>query len=105
MLIALIYVGFFFKVGIAQPSLPAPAPAGSELAIRRQEVGRLHLPIDRTALRSLRVGDTKANGLRDARPGENVDDSTPVMILHAWAMWCEPCKSEFPLWKELGPLL
>lgn len=82
-----------------------PAPPGSELDLRRQEAELLHLPIDRTVLRSLSVWDAKPSALREARPGEIVDDSTPVMILHAWATWCEPCKNEFPMWKELGPRL
>lgn len=100
MLLSLLYVGLFMQLG----SLPT-APPGSELDFRRQEVGLLHLSVDRAALRSLLVFEPKTDALRDARPGEVVDDSTPVMILHLFATWCAPCKEEFPLWRDFGPRL
>lgn len=74
-----------------------------ELEIRRREVRFIHLALDRTALRDLRVWDPTTDALRDARPGEVIDDSTPVMILHLWATWCGPCKEEFPLWRQIEP--
>lgn len=101
MFAALFYIGLFLQLGGPLP----PLKPGSELELRRQEVRLLHLAIDRAALRTLLVWEPKIGTLRDARPGEVVDDSTPVMILHLWATWCEPCKEEFPLWQKLGPRL
>lgn len=100
-LIALFYVGLFLQLAGPTPL----ARSGSELDLRRQEVRLLHLALDRVALRSFLVWEPKIDALRDARPGEVVDDSTPVMILHLWATWCDPCKEEFPLWQKLGPRL
>jgi thiol-disulfide isomerase/thioredoxin len=97
-LLSLLYIGFFFQVGAA-----APNRAVTELDLRKQELGLLHLSVDRSALRTLLIWDAKSAALRDARPGEVIDDSTPVMLLHLWATWCTPCKEEFPLWRKLGP--
>lgn len=100
-LISLFYIGLFLQLA-GPPPLARP---GSEVDLRRQEVRLLHLGLDRAALRTLLVWEPKTDALRDARPGEVVDDSTPVMILHLWATWCDPCKEEFPLWQKLGPRL
>ncbi|MFC1468051.1 thioredoxin domain-containing protein [Verrucomicrobiota bacterium] len=27
--------------------------------------------------------------------------SKPVLIIHFWATWCEPCRHEFPVWVDL----
>lgn len=97
-LLALFYIGLFMQLGEQQPAAP-----GSELDIRRKEARLLHLGIDRAALHTLLVWDEKTNALRDGIRAEDPDDSTPLMILHLWATWCEPCKVELPLWREMGP--
>lgn len=76
-----------------------------EVEYRRRELRLLHFPLDRAALRTLLIWDSRRDVLRDARPGEVVDDSTPVMVLHLWATWCTPCKEEFPIWREVGATL
>lgn len=101
---SLIHLGLFLQLAAAPASAPA-ARSPTELDLRRQEVGLLHLPLDRIALRTLQMYDLKTEALRDARPGEIIDDSTPIMILHLWATWCEPCKEEFPMWRKFGPRL
>lgn len=100
MLFPLIYITLFLQLGSLSSSSEQMAV---ELEIRRREVKFIHFALDRTALRDLRVWDSKSDVLRDARPGEVIDDSTEVMILHLWATWCGPCKEEFPLWRQIEP--
>lgn len=76
-----------------------------EVEYRRRELRLLHFPLDRATLRNLLIWDSRRDVLRDARPGEVIDDSTPVMVLHLWATWCTPCKEEFPIWREVGSTL
>lgn len=85
-------------------SVPAEQP-DVEVEYRRRELRLLHLPLDRAVLRTLLIWDSRRDVLRDARPGEVVEDSTPVMVLHLWATWCTPCKEEFPIWREVGATL
>lgn len=100
MFLPLLYVTLLMQLGSVAPEQPEV-----ELEIRRRELRLLNFPLDRTALRTLSVWDNRTDDLRDARPGESVDDSTPVLILHLWATWCTPCKEEFPLWRDVGTSL
>lgn len=116
---------------VLQLGAPSPGQSGSAASIPLKtyqvEIGFLHHALDRQALRVLLVWDPKgtaqsddtspfelfarkpeplcarhAPGLRDARAAERIDDSTPVMVLHFFATWCEPCKEEFAVWREVG---
>lgn len=94
----LIFVALLAQLG----SVPPPGPCQDVENLRRQELRLLHFPIDRDILKDLRVWDSKTEKVRARRPAENPDDSTPVIIVHLWATWCEPCKEEFPLWRTLA---
>lgn len=82
-----------------------PMEPSSGLKSYRQEVSLLHLPIDRTALRSLAVWVPQSNELRESLPAELVDDAAPMIVLHAWTTSCQPCIKEFSVWRALGPEL
>lgn len=125
----LLWISLFFQLGATPPA--AAGTSAISIKTYRDELALLHHAVDRGALRSILVFDpantpapalpprdvfaTSENAsppcgragkaLREARPGEMVDDSTPVMILHLWASWCEPCKEDLTLWRELGPRL
>lgn len=86
------------------PTSP-PVPASPQGEIHRQELALLHLPVDRAALRALPLWDLRTQQVRDERPAEGMDDSTPILVLHLWATWCVPCREDFPIWRELGPRL
>jgi hypothetical protein len=112
-------------------ALAQSAPPSISIKTYRDELGLLHHAVDRSALRAILAWDPKdtppetrrsnnifeeaepegprcahhPKHLREPFPGERVDDSTPMMILHLWASWCEPCKEDLAMWRDLGPNL
>jgi thiol-disulfide isomerase/thioredoxin len=103
LILSLLYFGLFFQLGASpSDSSCALSPTLNELENRnRQELRLNDLAIDRTALQGFAVWEQESQQLRPRKPGENMDDSTPVIILHLWAVWCSPCREEFPVWREL----
>lgn len=71
----------------------------------RQEIALLHRAIPRDDLAGLDIWDDKAAEFRPVRPSERVDQLAPVLIVHLFGSWCEPCKAEFPIWRDIGPKL
>src|SRR5262245_27710455 len=129
-MVPLLLVSLILQLGAKLPA--RPVPVNISLETYRNEIGLLHHGVDRAALGVILVWDPANSGspppesisqdvfgdekpaprcgrtgkdLREARPGERVDDGTSLMILHLWATWCEPCKDELVMWSELGPRL
>lgn len=71
----------------------------------RQENKLIGRSVDAAALRTLYVWVPKTRQARPAVADEVVDNSAISVVVHIWATWCVPCKGDFPLWRELGPIL
>lgn len=100
---AVILVRCLFLAAILSIVLKMSSASAEPLPeLYRQETRLLHLPLEHPTLRGFPVWEQKVGALREAKPAEVLDDSTPVLILHLWATWCEPCKDDFPLWRELA---
>lgn len=89
----LLYVALFMQLAVPP------------LEQHRQELSLMHQPIARADLLDLDLWDGKALEWRAAKPSEHVDQLAPVLLLHFFGSWCEPCKAEFPVWRDIAPKL
>jgi len=62
----------------------------------------LHTQLPPALLRNLRIWDARTRAWRDMRPDEIPGQRAPVMVVHLWADYCQPCKEEFPLLRSLA---
>lgn len=90
---SLLYVALFMQLA---------APLGE---LHRQELALMHQVIRRSDLADLDLWDARAQEWRAAKPPEQVDQLAPVLLLHFFGSWCEPCKAEFPIWRDIAPKL
>ncbi len=95
-MLPLLYFALLLQLGSPPVRLSA-IPMG----VYSQEADLLNLQIDRTVLQSFPLWDKEAGVLRKARSSFDNDRVTPIIILHLFATWCEPCREEMPIWKEL----
>lgn len=61
----------------------------------------LHVRLDPSLFARLAIWDQRAAEWRRSRPQEDPAAGAPILVLHFWADWCQPCKEEFPLLREL----
>lgn len=77
--------------GLRSSVLHAQSPVEEDL---------LHIRIDPASFARLAIWDEREVEWRRSRPEENPADR-PILVVHFWADWCQPCKEEFPLLREV----
>lgn len=91
-------VAFLFttQAAVAGPAVP-PTRAGSECASKDE----VYLLNHRVTLPPLTVWDAPKQEWRGAVGTEADGPVAKIRIVHLWGTWCQPCKEEFPVLKQM----
>lgn len=80
-------------------------PPGSPSPVREEERRLVGRALPQRVLDQLEVWDQRFTEWRKPE-GKEIDASkAPIIVLHLWATWCQPCLAELALWQTLGPNL
>ena len=98
------WLGFLLLFLLA-PLAHAGDPPRSPLGDRRDaEAGLLDLSL-LPHIKKLQIWDDAESSFRPPRSDESAITGAPVLVLHLWADYCQPCLREFPILRDYAEQL
>jgi thiol-disulfide isomerase/thioredoxin len=89
----------WFLTGVLAIYSPVVLAAPTAIADAEVEAALLSVSM-RSLLSELLLWDERTSTWQVARGSQAIIDR-PVTVVHVWADWCEPCRDEFPILRDL----
>ncbi len=102
------WLGFLFLTLFLQTALATGAAQGGPTAVppeRRDAESALQDLSLQAHLKKLLLWDDAESNFRPLRSDESAPLQAPVLVVHLWADYCQPCLREFPILRDFAEQL